>query len=99
MNGELSSVVILEMGDLPGHLGGQLYTVIEAAKMLGLSTNWIYQRTRRDAIPFHKFGKYIRFTGSDLAEILAAFSRGPNKPARPQVEEASECLNTQTTRD
>ena len=98
MNGELSSVAILEMGDLPGHLGGQLYTVIEAAKMLGLSTNWIYQRTRKDAIPFHKFGKYIRFTGSDLAEILAAFSRGPNKPTGPQVEERSACLNTQKTR-
>lgn len=79
MNGEPSSVATPEAAEFPGHFGGQLYSVEEAAKILGLSANWIYQRTRRDAIPFHKFGKYIRFTSSDLAEILNAFSRGPKK--------------------
>ncbi|MCI0623420.1 MAG: helix-turn-helix domain-containing protein [Acidobacteria bacterium] len=81
MNGEPSSVATLELAEFPGHSGGRLYTVVEASKMLGLPTSWIYQRTRKDAIPFHKFGKYIRFTSSDLAEILAAYSRGPKKPA------------------
>jgi excisionase family DNA binding protein len=94
MNGEPSSVATLELAEFPGHLGDRLYTVVEAAKMLDLPTSWIYQRTRKDAIPFHKFGKYIRFTTSDLAEILAAYSRGPKKPAEAEVEEASACLHT-----
>jgi excisionase family DNA binding protein len=85
MNAERSSVATLELAESPGHLGGRLYTVVEAAKMLDLPMSWIYQRTRKDSIPFHKFGKYIRFTSSDLAEILAAYSRGPKKPAQAQV--------------
>jgi excisionase family DNA binding protein len=90
MTGEPSSVATLELAESHGYLGGRLYTVVEAAKMLDLPASWIYQRTRKDAIPFHKFGKYIRFTSSDLTEILAAYSRGPKKPAEAQVEEANE---------
>jgi len=95
MNREASSVATLEAAELPGHLTGHLYSVEDAAKMLGLSANWIYQRTRRDAIPFHKFGKYIRFTSSDLAEILTAFSRGPKK--NHKIEETNGCLNMNRT--
>jgi len=97
MNAEPSCIATREAPEFPGDLGSQLYTVGEAAKILGLSSNWIYQRTRKDAIPFHKFGKNIRFTSSDLAEILAAYSRGPKKPAEAQVEEASACLSTKRT--
>jgi excisionase family DNA binding protein len=56
---------------------GCLYTVSQAAKILSLPITWIYERTRRDAIPYRKLGKYIRFTISDLEAILAACSRGP----------------------
>lgn len=54
-----------------------MYTVTQAAQILGLSVTWIYSRTGKKAIPHHKFGKYIRFTASDIAAILSSFSRGP----------------------
>ena len=60
-----------------GNLESRLYTVSQASKILGLPTTWIYQRTRNDAIPFHKLGKYIRFTIFDLEAILTKYSRGP----------------------
>ena len=61
---------------------GRLYTVSQAAKILGLPITWIYERTRKDAIPYRKLGKYIRFTISDLDAILAACSRGPRTELR-----------------
>ncbi|MCI0624795.1 MAG: helix-turn-helix domain-containing protein [Acidobacteria bacterium] len=64
-----------------GNLESRLYSVAQASKILGLPTTWIYERTRKDAIPFHKLGKYIRFTPSDLAAILAKCSRGPKNDA------------------
>ena len=62
-----------------GNLESRLYTVSQASKILGLPTTWIYQRTRNDAIPFHKLGKYIRFTIFDLEAILTKHSRGPRE--------------------
>ena len=56
---------------------GRCYTISQMAKLLNLSTNWFYQRTRKDAIPFHKLGKHIRFTESDLETILKMCSHGP----------------------
>lgn len=57
----------------------RLYTIAEIAKLLNVSTNWFYERTRKDSIPFHKFGKHIRFTESDLAAIVTMCSRGPRR--------------------
>jgi excisionase family DNA binding protein len=59
-------------------LNGRLYTISQMAELLNVSTNWFYERTRKDAIPFHKLGKHIRFTESDLAAILKMCSRGPH---------------------
>lgn len=60
-----------------------MYTVAQAAQLLGLPVTWIYERTRTSAIPHHKFGKYIRFTPSDIAAILSSFSRGPKTQVGP----------------
>jgi excisionase family DNA binding protein len=49
-----------------------LYTVQEAAARLNLSPSWLYARTRTNAIPFRRFGKYIRFTDDDLEAIIAS---------------------------
>ena len=54
----------------------RLYTVSQAAAFLRLSQTWIYERTRKDAIPHRKMGKYIRFTDSDLSRIIQMCSRG-----------------------
>lgn len=41
-------------------------TVKEAAEFLRVPDSWVYDRTRRSAIPHLKIGKYVRF---DLDEI------------------------------
>ena len=74
-----------EVRDLPLSIG-RLYTVQEIAKLLNVSTNWFYERTRRDAIPFHKFGKYIRFTESDLAALVKMFSRGTHVSTHDRID-------------
>jgi excisionase family DNA binding protein len=51
-----------------------LCTVEEAALRLNLKTTWLYERTRRNAIPHHRFGKYIRFTEADLDAIISMAS-------------------------
>ena len=38
-----------------------------AAKLLGVPKSWIYDRTRRNAIPMFRLGKYVRF---DLDQLL-----------------------------
>ena len=48
----------------------RLFTVDEAADALKLPKSWLYERTRRNAIPFHRIGKYVRFTPEDLAAII-----------------------------
>ena len=55
---------------------GRLYTVSQAAKRLRMHETWLYERTRRKAIPHRKLGKYIRFTDSDLSAIVQMCSRG-----------------------
>jgi excisionase family DNA binding protein len=69
------------------HRNGCLYTVSQAAHILHLPTTWLYERTRREAIPHHKLGKYIRFTDSDLAAIIETCSRGQRKA--PKSEEST----------
>jgi len=69
------------------HRKGCLYTVSQAAHILHLPTTWLYERTRREAIPHHKLGKYIRFTDSDLAAIIETCSRGQGKA--PKSEEST----------
>jgi excisionase family DNA binding protein len=54
---------------------GRLYTIEEAAGMLHLKPTWLYERTRKNAIPHHRFGKYIRFTEADLDGIIAMASQ------------------------
>ena len=49
----------------------RLYTVQEAAAKLNLPSSWLYERTRKNEIPFRRFGKYIRFTDEDLEAIIA----------------------------
>jgi excisionase family DNA binding protein len=54
-----------------GGLTPTYYTVEDAARILGVSTKWIYERTRKNAIPFRRLGKLIRFTQADLEAIAA----------------------------
>lgn len=43
-----------------------LLTPAEAAKLCKLRVSWIYERTRKDAIPLRRFGKYTRIPREEL---------------------------------
>ena len=51
-------------------LGIVLYSVQEAAAKLCVSSKWLYERTRKNAIPYRRLGKYVRFSDSDLEAII-----------------------------
>ena len=57
-------------------IGKMFLTVEEAAHRLGVTVGWIYERTRRKAIPHRKLGKFVRFTEEDLRAISEAASTG-----------------------
>ena len=48
-----------------------LYSVPEAAAKLRVAAKWLYERTRKNAIPCRRLGKYVRFSEDDLQAIVA----------------------------
>ncbi len=48
----------------------QLVNIREMARILNLKESWLYERTRKGAIPCVRLGKYLRF---DPQEVLAFF--------------------------
>ena len=48
----------------------RLVNVEEMARILGVPVSWLYQRTRANAIPCVRVGKYVRFKPE---EVLASF--------------------------
>jgi len=50
----------------------RLFTIKEAAEALRIPISWLYERTRRNAIPYRRIGKYVRFTHDDLKEIISS---------------------------
>jgi excisionase family DNA binding protein len=50
----------------------RLFTIKEAAEALRIPISWLYERTRRNAIPCRRIGKYVRFTEGDLQEIISS---------------------------
>ena len=57
-------------------IGKIILTVEEAAQRLGVTAGWIYERTRRKAIPHRKLEKFVRFTEEDLRAIVEAAAKG-----------------------
>ena len=52
---------------LQGSLGVKV-----AAEVLRIPIGWLYERTRRNAIPYRRIGKYVRFTQDDRKEIISS---------------------------
>lgn len=77
------SEVVDEQASLTGP--PQLFTVQEAAARLNLPPTWLYERTRKNAIPCRRFGKYVRFSEADLDAIVQ--SGTPEGPRRPRKRE------------
>ena len=67
------------MSEVEAH---RLLTVAEVAAHLRVPRSWIYDRTRRGAIPARRVGKYVRF---DLAEVTKWVEAGC--PASWKTEE------------
>jgi excisionase family DNA binding protein len=60
--------------------------VDEAAALIGVKKSWLYERTRTNAVPHLKIGKYLRFDRDELMAWLAQFRRdGTSRPVRPPV--------------
>ena len=57
---------------------GELFTVEELAERLKVPKSWIYERTRLNAIPFRRLGKYVRFSEKDIQEIMGAERKRPD---------------------
>ena len=87
MNNENSSLTRQEGQLLANDANGRLYTVSQAAAILHLAEAWIYERTRKKAIPHRKLGKHIRFTDTDLSAIVQMGFRGPNEETTAGFEE------------
>lgn len=60
----------------------QLFTIKEAAEALRIPISWLYERTRRNAIPYRRIGKYVRFTQDDLKEIISSSGQARDQMAR-----------------
>jgi excisionase family DNA binding protein len=67
---------IAVLSSQPAVIGRLFLTVEEAAQRLGVTAGWIYERTRRKAIPHRKLGKFVRFTEEDLRAIVEAAAKG-----------------------
>ncbi len=51
----------------------RLLTVEDVATLLRVPESWVYDRTRRGAIPLNRVGKYVRF---DFTDIQAWYRAG-----------------------
>jgi excisionase family DNA binding protein len=62
--------------------GPQLYTPAEAAQLLRVPESWLRKKAAARAIPCTFVGKHLRFSSTDLAEIVAAGARQPRASRR-----------------
>jgi excisionase family DNA binding protein len=59
----------------------RLFTIKEAAEALRIPSSWLYERTRRNAIPYRRIGKYVRFTQDDLNLIISSGGQSKKQTA------------------
>ncbi len=55
-----------------------LYSIVAAAKVLGVSPSWLREQVRGHRVPHTRIGTHVRFTEEHLAEIVEA---GQSRPA------------------
>lgn len=73
----------------------------EAAAHLKVSVAFIYKRTRKDAIPYHRLGGLLRFDPAELDEWLRSERAKTSVKAEPvsifqQTREALRSLKTES---
>ncbi len=55
----------------------------ECAAEIGMSVAWVRKQVTARAIPFHEFGRSVRFFDDDMAEIKAARRVVPRPAVTP----------------
>lgn len=48
------------------------YTIKQAAELLGVERQWLYERCRLNRLPHYRFGALIRFDKQELNEWIKA---------------------------
>lgn len=65
-----------------------LLSIDELCAWLGMSKSWVWERTRRDAIPVVRLGRYVRFRKSEIVAWIesgdASLERGSLPPLRSE---------------
>ena len=61
------------MPNPPVPLNERLLSVKELARLIGVSTRWIHERTRRHEIPCYRFGTAVRFSPEEIRAWLAQY--------------------------
>jgi excisionase family DNA binding protein len=62
---------------VPGRLrGGERFIrAAQVARMLGVSTKWVYQAAREGTVPSYRFGGVVRFRRSEILAWIEARAR------------------------
>lgn len=60
----------------------ETYTPAEAARKLGVSERWLRDRQRAGRVPYHRYGREVRFTETDVEAIQKAHARPARRTAR-----------------
>ncbi len=55
----------------------RLLSVRDIAQLLGMSTRWVHERTRRREIPCYRFGSVLRFHPTEVQEWLVQWREMP----------------------
>ena len=55
----------------------QLYTPVEAAEILRVRESWLRDKAAARAIPCTFIGKHLRFSDTDITQIVADGARQP----------------------
>jgi excisionase family DNA binding protein len=61
----------------------QLHTPAEAAELLQVPESWLRKKAAARVIPCTFVGKHLRFSDTDLSQIIESGSRRPGRPHRP----------------
>jgi len=48
-----------------------------AGELLGVPPSWLLAQARKNAVPYVKLGKYVRFDEADLRAWIETVKRGP----------------------
>ena len=77
------------VGRFPGqprlfYISASLITAAQVAKLLGVPKSWVYEQSRRGAIPTVTLGRYRRYRPDAIDSWLAALKNpGPVLSGRP----------------